>query len=156
MSQEMTSARPYLLRAMHEWLSDNDQTPLMLVDATRPSVSVPPGHVKEGRIVLNVSWSATQGLEMGNDTITFSARFGGVARAIEFPVEAVLGIYSRENGQGMQFTGEAFPQGDAAARPDGAESGGSVSSSAGHDSDGDDDPDGPPDGSGPPRLRVVK
>lgn len=145
MSQEMTSARPYLFRAMHEWISDNSQTPLVVVDAAFDGVAVPPEHVKEGRIVLNIAWSATRNLDMGNDLVSFDARFDGVARTVEFPLDALLGIYSRETGQGMQFGDEMLPQDDAMHQGVGA----------GSDND-DDDPDGGPDKPGRPNLRIVK
>lgn len=99
----MTSNRPYLIRALYEWLVDNDQTPYLLVDADRESVHVPSRYVEEGRIVLNVSPSAVRDLSLGNDLIAFEARFGGSAFAISLPPDAVLGVYARENGKGMLF-----------------------------------------------------
>ena len=115
--------RPYLIRAMHEWMMDNGFTPHLVADATVTGLKVPNEHVKEGKIVLNVSHSATRGLVLGNDEIAFEARFDGVAHAICVPVQAVLGIYARETGQGMVFAAEDSPQpgGDAppaaASRP---------------------------------------
>lgn len=97
----MTSHRPYLLRALYEWIADNGMTPHLLVDATRAGVQVPLHAVQDGRIVLNVAQRAVTQLEMGNELIRFSARFGGVSQAVAVPVEAVLAIYSRETGQGM-------------------------------------------------------
>ena len=102
----MTSNRPYLIRALYEWLVDNDQTPYLLVDADRESVHVPSRYVEEGRIVLNVSPSAVRDLSLGNDLIAFEARFGGSAFAISLPPDAVLGVYARENGKGMLFPEE--------------------------------------------------
>jgi stringent starvation protein B len=102
----MTSNRPYLIRALYEWLVDNDQTPYLLVDADRESVHVPSRYVEEGRIVLNVSPSAVRDLSLGNDLIAFEARFGGSAFAISLPPDAVLGVYARENGKGMLFPDE--------------------------------------------------
>jgi len=102
----MTSHRPYLLRALYEWIADNGLTPHLLVDATRPQVLVPVHAVKDGRIVLNVAQRAVAGLEMGNDVIRFSARFGGVSHNVSVPVSAVLAIYARENGQGMALPAE--------------------------------------------------
>ncbi|MCC6135854.1 MAG: ClpXP protease specificity-enhancing factor [Candidatus Contendobacter sp.] len=99
----MTPSRPYLIRALYEWIEDNNMTPHILVNAEAPGVSVPKQHVREGQIVLNVTPSAVHNLRMGNDWIEFSARFGGAARAIQIPVQAVLAIYARENGQGMAF-----------------------------------------------------
>ena len=97
----MTSHRPYLLRALYEWIADNGMTPHLLVDATRPAVQVPAHAVKDGKIVLNVAARAVSHLEMGNDVIRFSARFGGVSHSVSVPVGAVLAIYARETGQGM-------------------------------------------------------
>jgi len=99
---DATSTRPYLLRALHEWCTDNGLTPYVavLVDAT---VQVPMEYVKDGEIVLNVSYDATSGLVLGNDYIEFKARFAGVPRDILVPVKHVLAIYARENGQGMAF-----------------------------------------------------
>ena len=101
---------------MHEWMLDNGFTPHLVVDAKREGVRVPEAHVKDGKIVLNVSPSATRALNLGNDAVTFEARFGGVSQQLVVPVAAVLGIYARETGQGMIFgeddTPEAGPSGD--------------------------------------------
>jgi len=99
--------RPYLLRAMHEWISDSGCTPHVVVDAGRQGVDVPRQYVQDGKIVLNLSWSATAQLTLGNDELSFSGRFGGAAMNVRVPVEAVLAIYARETGQGMVFTEEA-------------------------------------------------
>lgn len=88
---------------MHEWISDNDQTPHVVVDAEQPNVEVPRQYVKEGKIILNLSHAATNGLKLGNEWVEFSARFAGVTRTVRVPVRAVLGIYARETGQGMLF-----------------------------------------------------
>lgn len=101
---EFSSRRPYLLRAMHEWMSDNGLTPHIVVDAGVHGVVVPAEHVADGRIVLNVSLAATRALTLSNDDVSFEARFGGVARQLYIPVPAVLGIYARETGQGMIFS----------------------------------------------------
>jgi stringent starvation protein B len=93
---------------MHECIVDNGYTPHLVVDAKREDVRVPVAHVKDGKIVLNVSPNATRALSLGNDVIAFEARFGGVSQQISVPVSAVLGIYARENGQGMIF-GEDDP-----------------------------------------------
>ena len=106
MTTTPTSRRPYLVRAMHEWMTDNGQTPHLVVDASVDGVEVPAGYVKEGRVVLNVSWQATQGLKLGNDLIEFSGRFGGASHHVRVPGRAVLGIYARETGQGMLFQDE--------------------------------------------------
>ncbi|HUO95456.1 MAG TPA: ClpXP protease specificity-enhancing factor [Steroidobacteraceae bacterium] len=100
----LTPRRPYLLRAMHEWMTDNGQTPHLVVDAALEGVVVPRQYVKDGKIVLNVGYAATAGLAIKNDLITFSARFSGVAFDVSLPVQAVLGIYARETGQGMIFS----------------------------------------------------
>ena len=104
-----TMKRPYLLRAMHEWILDNDMTPHIVVDATRDDLVVPSGHSADGKLVLNVSPTATRGLVLGNDLVTFEARFAGVSRRVEIPVDAVLGVYARESGQGMIFPDEDVP-----------------------------------------------
>ena len=88
---------------MHEWMVDNGFTPHLVVDASRDGVHVPKEHVKDGKIVLNVSHSATRALKLGNESVSFETRFGGVPRMLEIPVDAVLGIYARETGQGMIF-----------------------------------------------------
>lgn len=137
----MTSNRPYLIRALYEWLLDNNLTPHLLVDAEQKHVQVPLQFVEEGRIVLNINPSAVMNLELGNQIISFNARFAGQETSVMIPPQAVLGIYARENGRGMLF-------------PDEMENGE-------HEA-GDDDHD-PPDGSGPtptsrgrPSLKVVK
>ena len=99
----ISSNRPYLIRALYEWLVDNDLTPHLMVAADREDVVVPGQYVKDGRIILNVCPTAVQMLELGNELISFSARFGGVPTAVSVPPSAVLGIYARENGQGMLF-----------------------------------------------------
>jgi stringent starvation protein B len=116
-----TSTRPYLLRALHDWCTDNGFTPYIavFVDA---KVQVPMEYVKNNEIVLNVGFEATSGLKLGNDFIEFKARFGGSARDILVPVDHVVAIYARENGQGMAFpvpTDSATPAGDAAPAPAG-------------------------------------
>lgn len=102
----MTSNRPYLLRALYEWISDNGLTPYLLVDAASEGVLVPPSAVKDGRVVLNIAARAVTQLEIANEHIGFLARFGGVSQAIHVPMAAVLAIYAQENGQGMMFSPE--------------------------------------------------
>lgn len=135
---ELSSRRPYLLRAMHEWMSDNHQTPHIVVDANVEGVVVPTQFVKDGRIVLNVSYSAAAGIQIENEGISFQARFGGTPMAVSVPVRAVLGIYARESGEGMLFGEE-----DDGAQPP-----------------PESDPEPTPEGPGtPPRrshLKVVK
>ncbi len=99
----MTPSRPYLIRAIFEWIVDNDMTPYLLVDAEQPGVEVPTQYVQDGKIVLNVAPRAVNALDMGNDEIQFHARFSGHDTALRVPVPAVLAIYARENGQGMAF-----------------------------------------------------
>ncbi len=99
----MTPSRPYLVRAIYEWLVDNDATPYFLIDATHPMVRVPPQHVKDGKIVLNAAPHAVKDFYIQNEGVSFSARFGGVPMMISAPMVAVLAIYARENGQGMFF-----------------------------------------------------
>ena len=114
----MTSNRPYLIRALYEWLVDNELTPYLLADAKRDAVHVPMRYVEEGRIVLNVSPSAVRDLSLGNELIAFEARFGGSAHAISLPPDAVLGVYARENGQGMLFPEEDIDVPPEPPRPD--------------------------------------
>ena len=98
-----TPTRPYLARAIYEWICDNQLTPYLLVDATQPYTEVPQQFVKDGQIVLNLAPHAVHQLQMSNESISFSARFGGVSKDIYIPISAVLGIYARENGQGLFF-----------------------------------------------------
>lgn len=138
----MTPSRPYLIRAVYQWLLDNGLTPHLLIDAEQPGVRVPVAHVKDGQIVLNVSPTAVQRLELGNDVIHFEARFGGQPMTVWIPPAAVLGLYARENGRGMVFPEE--PAEEAPAQPEAA-------------SAPERDPEPP---AGPPRerptLKVVK
>lgn len=129
----MTSNRPYLIRALYDWLVDNGQTPYLLVNAEHSGTVVPGKFVEDGRIVLNIDPSAVSSLELGNEWITFSARFGGVAEEILVPPAAVQGIYAKENGQGMLFPDEDAVNGEGP----------------------DDDPE-PNKPSGRPSLKVVK
>ncbi len=179
-----TSTRPYLIRALHDWCTDNGLTPYIAVHVDR-YVQVPSEYVSNNEIVLNVGFDATSGLELGNEFIQFKARFGGVAREIVVPVDHVVAIYARENGQGMAFpapTAEGAtktapaaaeaPLG-AAARPatplrglrlasgpaEGDESalpdGGESAAPAGAQS-GDDEPGGPSGGGSRPSLKRIK
>lgn len=173
---QMSSHRPYLLRALYEWIVDNGMTPHLLVDATRSGVQVPVHAVKDGRIVLNVAERAVARLEMTNDVIRFSARFGGVSHSVSVPVSAVLAIYARETGQGMALPedlGAGDTDGDIDIEMEGVDSEAPVvtttpgrpSLSAVPDTSGADDGDGGDDPAGPdsprprpggPFLRVVK
>lgn len=105
----MKSRRPYLLRAMHEWIGDSGCTPHVIVDAGVTGVEVPLQFVQDGKIVLNLSRSAADQLVLGNDELSFRGRFGGAAMNVRIPVEAVLAIYARETGQGMIFTEDDAP-----------------------------------------------
>ncbi len=102
----MTTNRPYLLRAIYDWISDNNLTPYVLVDAGFAGVRVPPQVVKNGQVVLNLAMRAVANLDLGNEWISFQARFSGVSQAIQIPVQAVLALYAQENGQGMMFPAE--------------------------------------------------
>ncbi len=99
----MSSNRPYLLRAIYDWITDNNLTPYVLVDAAREGVRVPPQVVKNGQVVLNLAMRAVANLDLGNEWISFQARFSGVSQSILIPVQAVLALYAQENGQGMMF-----------------------------------------------------
>ncbi|HQZ30583.1 MAG TPA: ClpXP protease specificity-enhancing factor [Arenimonas sp.] len=99
----MTSNRPYLLRALNEWINDNGMTPYLLVDAAREGVQVPASVVKDGRVVLNIAPRAVAHLAMDNREVRFMARFGGVSQSVVVPVLAVMAIYAQETGQGMML-----------------------------------------------------
>ena len=131
----MSSNRPYLIRALYEWLVDNGLTPHLLVEADQHDVVIPREYVSDGRIVLNISPTAVKQLELGNEMISFNARFSGKPMDVLIPPPAVLGIYARENGRGMLFPDEEAPEGD------------------------DNPPDNDPDTTPPrdrPALKVVK
>ena len=145
-SSRMTSHRPYLLRALNEWIADNGMTPHLLVDATMAGVQVPASAVKEGKVVLNIAERAVVRLMIDNEAVSFTARFGGVSHAVHVPISAVLAIYSRETGQGMALPDDV-PH-DAEASDDG-------DASSSQDAPPDDDAP-PPAGKRPPFLRVVK
>lgn len=102
----MTPSRPYLLRGIYDWLIDNEQTPYLLVDAEAKDVVVPGEHVQDGKIILNISLSATRDLELTNEGVSFNARFGGKAMKVNVPITAALALYSKENGRGMMFPEE--------------------------------------------------
>ena len=102
----MTSNRPYLIRAIHEWIIDNHHTPHLVVDATSNNVMVPPQLVKDGRIVFNISPSSVRDLSISNERVNFGARFSGTHFNVELPIESILAIYARENSQGLAFAEE--------------------------------------------------
>ena len=109
MNASGTSTRPYLIRALYEWCTDNGFTPYVAV-AVDPTVQVPREYVKNNEIVLNIGFDATSSLTLGNEFIEFKARFGGIAREILVPINHVIAIYARENGQGMAFPLELEPE----------------------------------------------
>lgn len=126
----MTPLKPYLIRSIYEWITDNDLTPHLLVNAEYPGVNLPTDFVENGRIVLNIRPQAVQGLVLGNDEIQFNARFSGKPMRINAPIQAILAIYAKENGRGMVFDPE--------------------------EPDDDDTPPEPEDKPKRPQLRVVK
>ena len=129
------STKPYLIRAIHEWCSDCNFTPYLSVRVDA-NTRVPPEYVKNGEIVLNVSYDATHRLTIADDAVQFSARFNGVSRECSVPIEAILGIFARENGQGLFFDVEP-------SQPTAADAQGST-----------DAPTSPPPGR--PKLQIVK
>ena len=104
MSSPSKSKRPYLIRAMHEWMGDNGHTPHIVIDASVDAVSVPREHVRDGKIILNISQSAAHNLKLTNHAVSFRARFSGVPFDVWVPISSVLGIYAKETGQGMIFS----------------------------------------------------
>ena len=145
-SSRMTSHRPYLLRALNEWIADNGMTPHLLVDATQAGVQVPASAVKEGKVVLNIAERAVVRLMIDNDAVSFTARFGGVSQPVYVPISAVLAIYSRETGQGMALPEDVTHDADT-----GEESGDDAPTT----DTPPDDHTPPPGGKRPPFLRVV-
>lgn len=114
----MTSSRPYLIRALYEWISDNGLTPYILVDAEYENVVVPTQYVEKGKIVLNISLGAIENLILGDNAVELDARFSGKSMQIFAPVESVLAIYARENGKGMVFGEDDGGGGDPSPTPD--------------------------------------
>ncbi len=165
----MTSSQPYLIRAIYEWIVDNNLTPYLMVDGTKQGAIVPEDYLDDqGRIILNISPSATSELLMNNEEVTFNARFSGQAIGIVVPTYCVKAIYARENGQGMMFNDEGNEESSSeAARKKkramlesvSSASSGSASAPAAADESGDSPPDDkPPAGKGRkgPNLKVVK
>jgi stringent starvation protein B len=150
------STKPYLVRAIYEWCVDQGFTPHLAVIIDE-RVVVPPGYAREGQIVLNVGPDATNNLSMGNDTITFQARFGGVSHSLLVPMNNVLAVYARENGQGMAFEADPGPAQQAADRRDD-----SPDTELQDATDDPSDADRPEDGDEPPspargsHLKIVK
>lgn len=134
---QMTSSRHYLIRAIYQWIADNGMTPHLLVDVSVDGVLVPTEHVQNGKIILNIAPMAISGLVLGDEEITFSARFSGKSQGLCVPIEAVLAVYAKENGQGMMFS----------------EDDGAISATDGGD---EPDPDTDPDKPKRPSLHVVK
>ena len=158
-----TSTRPYLIRALHEWCTENGFTPYIAVQVDA-SVRVPPEYVKNGEIVLNVGFEATSALKLGNEFIEFKARFGGVSRDICVPVTHVIAIYARENGQGMAFpapTADDAAEAAGESRRPGAPGSAHLALADGAKHEGAaDEPSGPqppePPAPGRPALKRVK
>ncbi|MGF1758474.1 ClpXP protease specificity-enhancing factor [Photobacterium sagamiensis] len=165
--EKLTPRRPYLMRAFYDWLVDNDLTPHLVADATLPGVKVPMEFVSDGQIVLNIAPRAVGNLELGNEAVSFNARFSGRPHSVIVPLYAAVAIYARENGAGTMFEPEPAYAGDMAAFDENDE--------AEHDSiveqqeealtpvsalvevsDGDEPDDEPPRPRGRPSLRVVK
>ena len=118
-ASNVTSNRPYLIRAIYEWIVDNGMTPYMLADASSERVKIPRKFVDDDRIVLDIGPIATQSLELGKEAVSFKARFGGEAVGVFIPVSHVLAIYTKENGQGMAFPEEdELPSETGPAKPD--------------------------------------
>ncbi len=156
-----SSTRPYLIRALHDWCTDNGFTPYVAVFVDG-SVQVPVEYVKNNEIVLNVGFEATSGLKLGNEFIEFKARFGGAAREIVVPVDHVIAIYARENGQGMAFPVPSEGGGNADAPTETAAPRGPhlalTESGASEGGDGPGEPPEPPEphAGGRPSLKRIK
>ena len=150
---ESASTRPYLIRALYEWCADNALTPYVAVHAD-DSVQVPREYVQNGEIVLNVSTEATSGLTIGNEFIEFKARFGGVPREIIVPIDRVIAIYARENGQGMAFPLQARTSGAGEAPADAPGAPSLVESTEAGDPPGPDS--APANGRKRPALKRIK
>lgn len=115
----MTSHRPYMVRALHEWILDNGCTPYILVNTFAKNVQVPQDYVKDGQIILNISPSAIQNLLISNDGIEFDGRFGGIPTQIYVPIASIMGVYAKENGQGMMFESDnSMPEPPTPVTPD--------------------------------------
>ncbi len=159
----MNSSRPYILRALHEWIVDNECTPYILVDVNYPQVKVPPGHAEDGQIVLNTAPAAVRYFEIDNQAVSFEALFSGSPFSLYVPIDAILAIYARENGRGMFFDAHSdlLNDDDEAFEEDGseAEEQPTVLSVVDTDSAADLDPnDEPPKPLTPgrPSLRIIK
>ena len=147
----MTSSRPYMLRAMYQWIVDNDHTPYLLVDAEHAGVEVPPQAVKDGKVVLNLAPQAVSGMDMGNEEIVFLTRFSGASMRVRVPVAAAQAIYAQESGQGMMFQDDD----PAAERQSGA---GAQAEQTAPEGDDAQEPDSQTErpARGTPHLRIIK
>lgn len=126
----MSSSRPYIVRALYDWILENDCTPYILVNAFDDDVQVPLEHVKDGQIILNISPSAVQALMIQDQALEFEGRFGGISKLIYVPIRAVMGIYAKENGQGMIFDAEgSLPKPPNPTGTDPSEKAGGISGS---------------------------
>ncbi|MGQ7246947.1 ClpXP protease specificity-enhancing factor [Halomonas sp. V046] len=160
----MQSSRPYLARALYEWLLDNELTPYIVVDAEQDGVEVPRQFVQNGQIVLNLGPTAVRDLHMDNSVIRFSARFNGQSQMLFVPMSALIALYARENGVGMVFGHEpVLPEVDDESAEDDSgpalesvERGGSQEGGSDDADDGDDGEQGIPPRKGRPSLRVIK
>jgi stringent starvation protein B len=134
----MLPRKPYFLRAMHQWIVDSGSTPYLVVDVHVAGVEIPPGYAQDGKLVLNISYEATSALDLGAESVSFDARFGGVSRHVQVPMAAILAVYAHESGQGMLFDAEGEPEMGAAGdtKPGGG--------------------DGPKPGGKKPTLKVIK
>ena len=119
----MTPSRPYLLRALYDWVLDNGLTPYILVDAERENLQIPEQFIENGKIVFNIAPTAVRNLELGNDWVSLDARFSGTPMRVSVPAMAVLAIYARENGKGMVFTDEEGGDGPPPPPPSGDDGG---------------------------------
>jgi stringent starvation protein B len=151
MSQAMTSNRPYLIRAIYDWVLDNQLTPYLLADAEHPAIQVPPGSEQDGKVVLNLSPTAIRDLNLGNEFVMFNARFGGVAQEVAVPVPAILAVYAQENGQGM-----LFPQEEANDQATPTEDSEEADNNSEEPTPPDNEPSPPAGGGGRGHLKVVK
>lgn len=155
--KDMTPRRPYMLRAFYEWLVDNELTPHLVVDATLNGVRVPTEFIQDGQIILNVAPRAVGNLELGNDCVSFNARFGGKPHSVLVPVYAVQAIYARENGAGTMFEQEEAYRLDSDEELALLDDDNEVGLSVAHDSDDDGvDETPPPRAKGKPSLRIIK
>ncbi|HZJ93824.1 MAG TPA: ClpXP protease specificity-enhancing factor [Thiopseudomonas sp.] len=157
----MNSSRPYILRALHEWIVDNECTPHLLVDINHPQVKVPPGYAADGQIVLNTAPAAVRYFTVDNEAVSFEALFSGAPFSLYVPMDAILAIYARENGQGMFFDSDSDALGEHEEMPEDQAETTLEKPTVLHavdthtPTDPDDEPPKPPT-PGRPNLRVIK